>query len=222
MPTVLLLGATGLVGRHALRAFAADPQWDRVVTLDRRPIASAGPTHEPHVIEFDRMDEAADRFACDTLVCTLGTTMKQAGSEAAFRHVDLEIPFQAAQLAHAAGATQMLLVSALGADPDSRIFFNRVKGEAEQHVQEVGFETVQILRPSLLTGDRDETRLGERLGEAVLTLATPLLQGPLKVLRPTPAEDVGRALAVLAARRPLGVHIVDPPAIRSWATGGPS
>ena len=108
--TALLLGASGLVGGHALRRFAADPRWSRVVTLGRRPMETAGPTHEDHVVDFDRLEEQSELFACDDLVCALGTTMRRAGSEAAFRRVDLEIPFEAAQLAHSAGATQMLLV----------------------------------------------------------------------------------------------------------------
>ena len=217
--TALLLGASGLVGRHTLARLAHDARWSRVVTLGRRPLPSASASHEDHVVDFDRLDEQADLFTCDDLFCGLGTTMKQAGSEAAFRRVDLEIPFEAAQLAHSQGATQMLLVSALGADPDARIFYNRTKGEAEQAVQEVGFEAVQIVRPSLLTGDRDETRLGERIGELALYLAAPVLIGPLRKLRPTPAEAVAHALVEAAADRPTGVHVYGPEAIRAASDG---
>ncbi len=222
--TVLLLGATGLVGGHALRRFATDPRWSRVVTLGRRPIGTAGPSHEGHVVDFDRLGEQAELFACDDLVCALGTTMRQAGSEEAFRRVDLEIPFEAAQLARSAGATQVLLVSALGADPDSRIFYNRTKGEAERAVEGVGFEAVQILRPSLLAGDRDGTRWGERLGLAVLSPLVPVLRGPLAALRPTEADDVAAALVAIAAGRPAGRHVYRPDAIREWAAdpGGES
>ncbi len=223
MPTVLLLGATGLVGRHALRAFldATDatgaPRWDRVVTLTRRPLPGDDARHENHVVDFDQLESHADLFACDTLVCALGTTIRQAGSQEAFRRVDLEIPYEAAQRALGGGATQMLLVSSAGASEQSAFFYSRVKGEVERRVMEVGFETVQILRPTLLTGERDEARVGERVAEGVLRLANPLLRGPLAALRPTPAADVGRALAVLAARRPRGIHIHEAAAIRAWA-----
>lgn len=225
MPTALLLGATGLVGRHALRAFLdarADdgtPRWDRVVTLTRRPLAveDLAGRYENHVVNFERLDEHADAFACDTLVCALGTTIRAAGSREAFRRVDVDLPFEAAQRAQGAGATQMLLVSSTGASEASRFFYTRMKGEVERRVQEVGFEAVQILRPSLLTGDRDEVRPGERVAGTALALLQPVLRGPLESLRPTLAADVGRALAVLAARRPLGVHVYDPAAIRSWA-----
>lgn len=214
--TALLLGATGLVGRHALRLLADDGRWSRVVTLDRRPVPAASAHHESHVVDFDRLDRHADLLACDDLVCCLGTTMKKAGSEAAFRRVDLEIPAEAARLAHDRGASQVALVSALGADPDSRIFYNRTKGEAEAAVRAVGFGAVQIFRPSLLTGDRDEFRLGERVGEAALHAASPLLRGPLADLRPTPAAAVARAIVAVAGRRPTGVRVYGPRQIRSY------
>lgn len=218
--TALLLGATGLVGGHALRLLAADGRWGRVVTLGRRPTETAGPTHEDHVVDFDRLEAQAGLFACDDLVCCLGTTMRKAGSKEAFRRVDLEIPFEAAQRARSAGATQAVLVSSVGADVEARTFYLRTKGEAERAVEAVGFEAVQILRPSILAGDRDETRWGERLGLAVLSPLVPVLRGPLAALRPTDAEDVARALVAVAAERPAGRHVYGPDAIRARAASG--
>ena len=112
----------------------------------------------------------------------------------------------------------MLLVSAMGADASSRIFYNRVKGEAEAAVAAVGFEAVQVLHPSLLTGDRAEARLGETIGETVLGALRPILVGPLKNLRPTAADDVAAAMVALAAAQRPGVTVYDPEAIRAWAT----
>jgi len=215
--TALLLGASGLVGGHLLRELAADARWGRVVTLDRRPLPSAGPTHESVVVDFDRVGEVAERFACDDVFCALGTTINAAGSQAAFRRVDLEIPAEAARLALAHGATQMLLVSAYGAAPGSRMFYNRTKGQAEDAIRAVGFEAVQIARPSLLDGDREDDRLGERVGLAVLGALRPVLRGPLSALRPTEAVDVARALVAVAAARPVGAHVYGPDAIRQWA-----
>jgi uncharacterized protein YbjT (DUF2867 family) len=143
--------------------------------------------------------------------------MKQAGSKEAFRRVDRDYPFQAAQLARGPGATQFLLVSAVGADPRSRIFYNRVKGEVEAALRSVGFESLSIFRPSLLTGERAEERRGEVLGEAVLNAVRPLLVGPLRRLRPTPARAVAAAMAVVAAERPKGVHVFEPEAIPEQA-----
>ena len=219
--TALLLGATGLVGRHTLARLAGDDRWSRVVTLDRRPVARASARHEPHIVDFDRLGDVDEAlFACDDLFCALGTTIKQAGSQAAFRHVDLEIPVGVATRARAAGAGQMLLVSSMGADASSRIFYNRVKGEAETAIATIGFEALQVLHPSLLTGDRDEARLGETVGEAVLGFLGPVLVGPLKTLRPTAADDVAAAMVALAAARRPGVTVAGPEAIRAWAGRG--
>ena len=216
--TALLLGATGLVGRHTLARLAADARWTRVVTLDRRPVPRASATHAPTVVDFDRLDDIDPAlWACDTVFCALGTTIRTAGSRAAFRRVDLDIPVHAARLARSHGATQMLLVSALGADAGSRIFYNRVKGEAEAAVQDAGFASVGIVRPSLLTGDRTETRRGEQIGEAVLGALRPLLVGPLRNLRPTAADDVAACLVALAAAQRPGVTVAEPEAIRAWA-----
>ena len=227
--TALLLGASGLVGGHVLRQLAGDPRWGRVVTLGRRPLPTASARHRDHVVDFDRLEEQSALFACDDLLCCLGTTRKAAGSDAAFRHVDLDLPVQAAGLAAAAGAGQMLIVTAWGADPDSRLLYSRTKGEAEQAVGRVGFEALQILRPSLLAGDRDglprssgEVRWGERIGLAVGTLVGPLLRGPLSPLRPIEAETVARAMVEIAAARPLGTHVYGPDALRQWGARGAS
>ncbi|MEM0964257.1 MAG: NAD-dependent epimerase/dehydratase family protein [Bacteroidota bacterium] len=218
--SALLVGASGLVGGHALRILAQDGRWSRVVTLDRRPLAVASERHEPHVVDFTALDEIDDeRFACDDVFCCLGTTIKAAGSQEAFRWVDLELPAAIGHRARSAGATQMLLVSAYGADTDSRIFYNRTKGEAEDAISDLGFASVQILRPSLLAGDRQETRVGERIGLAVFGALRPLLVGPLAPFRPTPAESVARMMVAVAARRSPGVHVYGPQAIASGADG---
>ena len=214
--TALLLGATGLVGSHVLRLLADDPRWGRVVTLGRRPAAPASRAREHHVVDFDRLADWAGLFACDDLFCCLGTTIKRAGSEAAFRRVDLEIPAESARLAARAGAGQMLIVTAWGADPDSRLLYARTKGEVERAVASAGFDALQILRPSLLTGDRDEFRLGERVGQAVGAAVGPLLRGPLAPLRPIPASVVARAMVEVAASRPTGARAYGPDALRQW------
>lgn len=212
--TAVLVGATGLVGRHTLSRLATDDRWTRVVTLTRRPLEPVSSTHAPHVVDFDALADASGWFACDDLFCALGTTMKQAGSQEAFRRVDFEYVVQSAELAHAGGARQVLLVSAYGASASSRVFYNRVKGEAEDAIQRIGFTSVQILRPSLLTGHRREKRAGEQIGETVLNVVSPLLIGPLRPLRPTPADAVARTLVRVGAEAEPGVHTYDPVAIR--------
>ena len=147
--------------------------------------------------------------------------MKQAGSRGAFRRVDYDYVVDAARLAVAEGARRLVLVSAYGVDPRSRVFYNRVKGEAEHAVQRLGFASVGIVRPSLLTGDRAETRIGEAIGERVLDGLSPLLRGPLRALRPTPARSVAGALVELAARATPGVTVLDPVQIRQLGGAAP-
>jgi uncharacterized protein YbjT (DUF2867 family) len=176
--------------------------------------------HTHHVVDFDRLDdEDPQRFACDTLTCCLGTTIAVAGSREAFRRVDHHLPLAVARLALAQGATQLQIVTALGANAASRIFYNRVKGDVEADLRALGAPSLQILRPSLLTGERREARLGERVGEVALGLLRPLLLGPLRSLRPTAASDVARALVALAAARPPGVTVAEPESIRTWGGG---
>lgn len=215
--TAVLLGATGLTGRHLLRLLATDGRWGRVVTPVRRPTPRLGPRHEPVVVDFERLADHADALRGDDVFCALGTTIRQAGSEAAFRRVDLDYPFQAAQLARAGGATQFLLVSALGADTGSRIFYNRTKGEAERAVGGVGFEHLGVFRPSLLVGGRRETRPMERVMHVALTVSRPLLVGPLEKYRATPAETLARAMVAVAAERPAGSHVYEADALPELA-----
>lgn len=213
----LLLGATGLVGRHLLDRLLADDTYARVTTLGRRRLERSHPRLGHHVVDFDRLGEHAALFAVDDVFCCLGTTMKQAGTREAFRRVDHDYPLRAAELAAENGARQYLLVSSTGADASSLFFYNRVKGEVEAAIQRLDFEGVYLLRPSLLTGDRAEQRAGEKMAERVLDTLSFALRGPLGFLRPTAAEDVAEALLRLARQQPGGVQVYEPDDIRRIA-----
>ena len=202
----LLLGATGLVGGHVLERLLAGDDYDAVVTLGRRPPGRTHPRLTHREVDFEALEAHAALFAVDDVYCCLGTTMKQAGSKEAFRRVDHDYPVAAARLAHDAGASQYLLVSALGADSGSVFFYNRVKGEVEEAVAGVSFYGVYLFQPSLLTGDRDETRAGEAVAERVLGALSFALRGPLRRYRPTPARDVAEAMSAVARQRPGGVR----------------
>ncbi|HEX6923959.1 MAG TPA: oxidoreductase [Longimicrobiaceae bacterium] len=196
--SALLLGATGLVGSHCLDLLLADDSYERVRVLARRPVPRRSPKLETHRVDFEDLGSHAAYFAVDDIFCCLGTTMARAGSEAAFRRVDYDYPLQAAELAVAEGAEQFLMVSAVGADPQSRIFYNRVKGEAEAAVKRLPFRAVWVLRPSLLLGEREEFRVGERLAAAVARPLAPLMIGRLRRYRPITARDVAVAMLRLA------------------------
>ena len=211
--TALLLGATGLVGGHVLQFLAKDGRWSRVVTLGRRALEPVASKHVHHVIDFDNMDLYAEHFAGDDVFCCLGATIKKAGSREAFRRVDFDYPVEAAFLAHAQGATQYLLVSSLGANPKSPIFYSRSKGEVEDVLRGVGFASLAIFRPSLLTGDREEYRRSEAIWAIGLALAKPFLIGPFRKYRATPAEALARVMVDVAAERPHGPAVYEADAI---------
>jgi uncharacterized protein YbjT (DUF2867 family) len=160
---VLVAGATGLVGSHCIAQLRADSRIGRIVAVQRRDgVGDAKLTIAP--IDFERID-ALDptQFGADAAICALGSTIRQAGSQDAFRRIDHDYVLGFARLARRSGVTRFGLVSALGADPRSRVFYNRIKGETEAAVQSIGFESLTIVRPSLLLGARAEFRFGERV-----------------------------------------------------------
>ena len=189
----LLLGASGLIGGHCLALLLQDDTYDEVIVLLRKPLPQTHPKLTQHLVSFDRLAEHAAWLAADDVYCCLGTTIKKAGSQEAFRKVDFTYAYEAAQLAVANGAEQFLLVSSLGADANSSVFYSRVKGELELAVSALPFTAVSIFQPSLLLGERAEFRLGERLAEPFAKALSFLLLGPLKKYRargnPFPTDD---------------------------------
>jgi uncharacterized protein YbjT (DUF2867 family) len=215
MPSVALLGATGLVGRQCLDMLASDPAFSRVVVLARRKFAEAtAPRVEAHIVDFEHLSDRPDLFRVDQVISAIGTTIKAVGgSRAKFRAVDYEIPMTAAKLARAQGARHFLLVSSLGADATSRIFYSRVKGELEDALRPMGFRSLTILRPSLLLGERSEFRLGEEVAKRFAWVV------PGKY-RPVDARDVARVLVLSAKRDDPGMHIIESDDIRQMAETG--
>ncbi|MGQ0712101.1 MAG: NAD(P)H-binding protein [Gemmatimonadaceae bacterium] len=202
--TALILGATGLVGSECLRLFADSPDFARVIALTRRPLRADAHTSkvESHVVDFERLDGAAEHFRVSHVVCALGTTIKKAGSQMKFRRVDYDYPLAGAQLGVRGGARHFLLVSALGAKAQSRVFYSRVKGEIEEAIRALSYRAVTIVRPSILIGEREETRLGESIGKALARFA------PLRY-RPVAADDVAAAMLRAARDDQPGVRIIE-------------
>jgi len=201
--TALLAGATGLVGR-ALQSMLLDSrQYQRVHVLLRRTSPDIKPNAKLAVRLVDFARPAATLPTVDDVFIALGTTIKVAGSEAAFRQVDFEFVVNTARAAKAAGATRLAVVSALGADARSRIFYNRVKGEMEAAIAQLGYESVVIARPSMLLGDRAALGQPARSGEVwAARLLEPLGWMVPKGVRPIPARAVASALlpAILDAK----------------------
>jgi uncharacterized protein YbjT (DUF2867 family) len=212
--SVLLLGATGLVGRECLRLLIADPGVSRIVVLVRRPLADdvSSAKVRTEVVDFQTLAARPELFKVDQLFSALGTTIKQAGSEAAFRTVDFEYPLMAARMGVEQGARHFLLVSAVGAASASRIFYNRVKGELEDALRSLSYRSVTVVRPSLLLGDRTPARLGEEVGKRLSWL----VPGKYK---PVAAAAVAAVLVQSAQEDQPGMHIIESNEIRELAAG---
>jgi uncharacterized protein YbjT (DUF2867 family) len=201
---VAMIGATGLVGALAAPRLLARG-WT-VETLVRRPggIAAAGLSE--HVAPPEQWPSILGSTKIDAAVSALGTTMRQAGSQPAFRAVDFDMAVAFARSAAAAGARRMVAVSSVGADPGSANFYLRTKGEMERALEEIGFDRLDILRPGLLRGERGgERRLGERVGIALSPLVNLFLRGSLDRLAAIDADLVAAAIAACLGRSEPGI-----------------
>jgi len=207
--TALLAGATGLVGSHLLELLLADEHWSGVVTVGRRNMPQRHDKLEQRVLDLGELETVSDLPHMDDVFCCLGTTIKQAGSQPAFRMVDHTFVVDLARAGLRAGATQFLLVSAIGADSESRVFYSRVKGETETAIRKLPYQGIQIFRPSLLLGERPEFRLGERIATLGAPLLPALLFGPLRRYRPIPARAVARAMVGIAKEAPRGPNVFE-------------
>lgn len=204
-----MVGATGLVGSEVVAQLCNDPDIDAVHLLVRRPLADAAIAGNPkliqHMIDFDRLPHVAWPRS-DVLFCCLGTTIKTAGSKAAFRMVDFDYVVESARQARQSGASRAIVISALGADAKSGVFYNRVKGEMEAAVMALGFDATVVLRPSFLAGERAESRPGERFALAALKFGNMFL--PAKY-RSVPAAAVARAMIAAAKDDSSGTTVME-------------
>ena len=205
--TALLAGGTGLVGSHVLQELLAADTWSRVVTVGRRPTSLHHGKLEQRVLDLGAIEAQGDLPRADDVFCCLGTTIKQAGSQDAFRRVDHDFVVGLARAGLRIGATQFLLISAIGADPQSRVFYSRVKGDAEAAVRRLPYRAVQIFRPGLLLGNRSEFRWGERIAMLAVPLLHPFLLGGLRRYHSIHAGDVARAMVRIAREAPRGPNV---------------
>lgn len=207
--TALVLGATGLVGRHCLELLcgAGGEAFTAVHAIVRRPLDLKAERLREHVIDFAGLGDAVARIAATDVFCCLGTTIKKAGSQEEFRKVDYHYPLAAARRAADTLCRNFLLVSAMGANDHSSMFYNRVKGEAERDIAALTLRAVHVLRPSLLLGEREEKRTGEAAGQVLGGIFSPLMLGPLRKYRPIEGETVARALCAIARADQAGRHI---------------
>jgi uncharacterized protein YbjT (DUF2867 family) len=218
--TAALLGATGLVGSRCLQHLLHDSSYNEVRAIVRRPVSLDHPKLRVIQADFDQLSGLGDALGADDVFCCLGTTIKKAGTREAFRKVDFEYPVSAATVAAERGARQFLLISSLGANPDSRVFYNKVKGEVEASISSLPFVAVHIFRPSMLLGDRAEFRPAEKVGAALMTSLSFLMVGKWKKYRAIEADVVARAMVSAAGHGKSGLNMYESHTIQEMGTHG--
>lgn len=192
MKTAILLGATGLVGSQLLKLLIDDERFEIIKILVRRPTGLVNEKLEELIVDFDQPEDWANKLTGDVLFSAFGTTLKKAGGKKAQYQVDYHYQYLVARLSAINAVPDCILVSAPGADPGSRIFYNRMKGELDRDVAKLGFDKLRIIQPSILTGQRPENRVGEKIG-VFLARALVWLPG-LRKYRPVSGITVANAM----------------------------
>lgn len=202
----LIIGATGATGKDLVNVMLQDPGYTEIVLFVRRPSGMANPKLVEILTDFDKLEEVSEHIKGDTWFSCLGTTLKVAGSKDKQRHIDYDIPARFAEIAKRNGIARTVLLSAYGASSTSRVFYSRIKGDLEQKIDSLAFDTYIIFRPGLLLR-KDTDRVGERLSAGVLKFLNRL--GLVRKFRPLPtsilAEKMAKAPKVLSA----GKHVIE-------------
>ena len=215
--TVLLLGASGLIGSHCLSLLLSDDRFDKVIAVVRRPLNISHPKLVQTIVDFDKLDNYAAEIKADAVLSTLGTTIRKAGSSVNFTKVDYEYQLKVAEIAKRNGAKTFILLSSAGANKRSMMLYTKVKGEVEDAISKLGYEKVIILRPSILIGERAESRPGEAVGQWVAKQMSFIFSGPLSIYKGIPADTVASAM-INAVQKPYKVvDIVENLDIFEWA-----
>lgn len=210
--TALVVGATGLIGNLLTRQLTQSSVYDKIKVLVRKSLGWQHPRLQEIQYDFDRPNGLP--VQADDIFCCLGTTMKKAGSREAFQKVDYQYPLNIARQGLENGANQFVIVTSMGADPDSQFFYNRVKGEAERDLTALNYPTLLVFRPSLLLGNRTaDSRFGERLAEGAMRLFSPLIPARYKGIE---ASKVAQAMLVTAQQGHVGKHVFESDALQQF------
>jgi uncharacterized protein YbjT (DUF2867 family) len=203
----LIAGASGLVGGECLHLLLNSPRYNRVISIGRSTLPIRHPKLQQLVVDFNNLEKNRHSLMADDVYCCLGTTIKKAGSKDKFYQVDYTYVVKLAKLTASHFASQFLVVSSLGADAHSRIFYNRVKGEMEEAVKALPFTSVHIFQPSLLLGERQEFRLGEKFATSLMKGVGFIFNGPLRKYKGIPAKAVAKAMLEAAKQDGGGVLV---------------
>lgn len=190
----IILGASGLIGSNLLGLLLADEHYKEVLAVVRHKLNLEHPKLTQLEVDFDHLYDYVRVFSGDVVFCCLGTTKNKTPDQAEYRKIDYQYPIDAGWIAFTNGAKQYHLISALGADPNSSIFYSKLKGEVERDLQAIPFKSIYIYQPSLLVGDRQERRASEKIMAKVMQFLNPLMVGGLKKYRSIHAATVARAM----------------------------
>lgn len=207
MKTALVIGSTGLVGSHLVRQLCDSKHYLKVILLNRRASEYKHLKLEEKIIDFEKPD--LENISVDDVFCAIGTTIKKAGSKEAQYRIDCEYPAHLASLLKTKGSKQFVLVSSIGANSASSNFYLKTKGQLEDKLNALNFDSCIVLRPSFIMGERKEFRLGEKVALIVLKLVTPLMLGGLKKYRGINASDIAAKMISSANLNQIGFQIIE-------------
>ncbi len=207
MKTALLAGSTGLTGKYTLDILLKSEDYGKVITPVRNRTCNENKKLEQVIVDYEKLSDHKNELAADDVFCCLGTTIKKAGSKEKFRKVDFNYVYELAEICRITGAKTFSLVSSVGADKESGNFYLKVKGEIEDAVINLGYDTTNIFRSSFLAGKRFESRPAESAGIFIMKFMAPLLQGPLKKYRAIDAEKVAAVMVRIAQQKRNRVNI---------------
>lgn len=203
--SALLAGASGLVGTELLHVLLESPVYEHIKIFVRKPLDVKHPKLEQVIVDYEELENYAIHFKVHDVYCCLGTTIKKAGSQEAFKKVDYEYPVRLANMASVHGVQNFLVISALGADPTSKVFYSKTKGELETQLKKLELPALHIFQPSLLLGHRQEFRFGEKTAVLLSPVFSPLLAGRLQKFKPVSARSVANAMYATAQTNELGI-----------------
>ena len=213
--TAVVVGGTGLIGKALVKKLCADSRYREVKLLVRKPTAVVDSKVTVIELDFTNIEQLKQHVVGDELFCCIGTTIRKAGSQEKFEEVDYQIPKNLAFAAAKNNVHKFLMISSLGANSNSPNFYLRTKGKAEQALTAAGLNNYLVVRPSLLTGTREETRVGEKIGEAILSILKPVMLGPLKKYKPVSDVLLSNALVNIANSN-FKNRVFDSPELFQW------
>ena len=194
----IILGATGVTGNLLLEKLILDSSYEKIILFSRSSVNNSSSKIEEHLVDLLELSKYKDAFIADEVFCCIGTTASKTKDKALYKSIDYGIPVNAAKLAKQNNINTFIVMSSMGADASSSVFYNKTKGEMERDVLEQKIANTFILRPSLIGGDREEFRLGEKIGKVIMTVLNPLLIGGLKKYRMIHPEKIASCMQALA------------------------